>query len=287
MTFIESACAAGARKSAGAERPTSPSKGGSRPMIPRSRISSTVLCALLLPAAGFEVRAQKAPPPQTQTADYVLGVEDRLSISVCKEPGLKWTVAIRPDGKITFPLVGDIQAAGRTSKQLTDDLTAALSRYVKEPVVTVIVEEINNFRISILGEVARQGALVLRRRTRLLEAIALAGGLTQFANRSDVVVIRYDDNDKESLIRVNYKKVLSGENPELNIFLKPGDTIVVNCPSSRGPPRRVPRLRRSRPRRPGRRRRFSPRPVVRSVPQRKRPARRLRSGHGTAGEPGR
>ena len=173
------------------------------------------------------------PPPRAEDGqpvfaeDYVLGVEDRLSISVWKEVDLAKTVSIRPDGKITFPLVGDIQAAGRTPKQLTDDLARALARYIKEPVVTVAVDEINNFKIFVLGEVATQGALTLRRRTRLLEAIALSGGMTQFADKSNVVLLRFDAG-KETRTKIDYRKVVSGERPESNIYLKPGDTIIVN-----------------------------------------------------------
>ena len=159
--------------------------------------------------------------------EYSLGVEDKLSISVWKELDMTKTVAIRPDGKITFPLVGDVQAAGRTARQLSEDLTRLLGRYIKEPVVTVVVEEINNFKVFVLGEVATQGVLVLRRRTRLLEAIALAGGLSKFADKSDVVLVRFEDG-KENRTRIDYRKVVSGEHPEFNVYLKPGDTIIVN-----------------------------------------------------------
>ena len=168
--------------------------------------------------------AQSAPP---STEDYVLGVEDKLSIAVWKEPDLLRLLSIRPDGKITFPLVGDIQAAGRTPKQLTDELAKALERYIKEPVVTVSVEEINNFKVFVVGEVTLQGALTLRRRTRLLEAIALSGGLTQFADKSNVILVR-TEGGKENRTRIDYRKVMSGEHPELNVYLKPGDTILVN-----------------------------------------------------------
>lgn len=192
----------------------------------RPNTSSKVMHALMLATAFSTMRAQEPPAPPAST-DYVLGVEDKLSISVWKEPDLSRNVTIRPDGKITSPLVGDIKAAGRTAKELTADLTTALSRFVKEPIITVAVEEIQSFKVFVLGEVATQGALVLRRRTRLLEAIALSGGMTQFANKSDVVLIRYDD-DKETRTRIDYRKVVSGEKPELNVFLKPGDTIIVN-----------------------------------------------------------
>ena len=159
--------------------------------------------------------------------EFILGVEDKLSISVWKEPDLTKTVSIRPDGKITFPLVGDVQAAGRAPRQLTEDLTKLLGRFIKEPVITVVVEEINNFKVFVLGEVTIQGALNLRRRTRLLEAIALAGGLSKFADKSNVLLLRFEDG-KETRTRIDYRKVVSGEKPDLNVYLKPGDTIIVN-----------------------------------------------------------
>jgi polysaccharide export outer membrane protein len=159
--------------------------------------------------------------------EYQLGVEDKVTISVWKEPEFTKTLAIRPDGKITFPLVGDLQAAGRTARQLTDDVAKQLARFIKEPVVTVVVEEINNYKVFVLGEVATQGALNLRRRTRLLEAIAIAGGMSQYADKSNVVLLRFDDG-KETRTRIDYRKLVSGERPELNVFLKPGDTIIVN-----------------------------------------------------------
>jgi polysaccharide export outer membrane protein len=191
-----------------------------------SQTQAMMLCALMLAAAFSTIRAQEVTE-SSFPGEYVLGVEDRLSISVWKEPELSRTVIIRPDGKVTCPLVGDIQAAGRTAKQLSADLTTALARFVKEPVVNVTVESIESYKVYVLGEVSTQGALILRRRTRLLEAIALSGGMTQFADRSDVVLIRYDD-DKETRLRIDYRKIVSGQKSELNIFLKPGDTIIVN-----------------------------------------------------------
>ena len=166
-------------------------------------------------------------PAPAAFEEYSLGVEDKLSISVWKELDMTKTVAIRPDGKITFPLVGDVQAAGRTARQLTDDLTKLLGRFIKEPVVTVVVEEINNFKVFVLGEVATQGVLSLRRRTRLLEAIALAGGLSKFADKSDILLMRFEDG-QETRTKIDYRKVVSGERPEFNVYLKPGDTIIVN-----------------------------------------------------------
>ena len=185
-----------------------------------------VLALLAVPAAGA---AATEPTPATDpgSPDYVLGVEDRLTISVWREVDMLQTMVVRPDGKITFPLVGDIQAAGRTARQLDEELTQKLATFIREPVVTVIVAEINSFKVFILGEVATQGALTLRRPTRLLEAIAQQGGLTPYADKSKVVVLRQEEG-REVRIAVDYKRVLSGEKPEQNIFLKPGDTIIAN-----------------------------------------------------------
>ena len=179
-----------------------------------------VLAALLLAGlatARVHAQAKEAEP----VADFVIGVEDRLAISVWKEPDLSRTVGVRPDGKITFPLVGDIQASGRTTKELDAEMTTALSRFIKEPVVTVLVEEINHFKVFVLGEVHTQGQLLLRQPTRLLQALALAGGLTQYADKSNVVVVREEDG-RETRMRVDYKKLAGGEKPELNYYLKPG-----------------------------------------------------------------
>lgn len=183
---------------------------------------------LILPATFVCAVAADAPATGGDAvADYVIGVEDKLNISVWKETDLTRVLTVRPDGNITFPLVGDLRAAGKTSKQLDDELTKALGIYIREPVVTVIVEEINNFKVFMIGEVKNQGALVLRRRTRLLEAIAQAGGLTPFADKASVQVVREEDG-RETRIKVDYRKVLSGERPDLNLYLKPGDTVIAN-----------------------------------------------------------
>lgn len=198
-----------------------------RPTSLIAAFSALLACVFV---AGYAFAQEPAPPPsdaEPESGEYVVGVEDRLTISVWREPDLARTVVVRPDGRITFPLVGDIQAAGRTPSELDAQITTALAKFIREPVVTVIVEEINNFKIYLIGEVARQGEIVLRRRTRLLQAIALAGGLTAYADKSKVTVIR-EENGREVRINVDYRRVASGERPESNIFLKPGDTIVAN-----------------------------------------------------------
>jgi polysaccharide export outer membrane protein len=186
-----------------------------------------VLASAFSGAGLAQAPAAEVVIPEPETGEYIIGVEDRLSVAVWREPDLVRTVIVRPDGKITFPLVGDIQASGRSASELDTQITAALEKFIKEPVVSVIVEEINNFKIYLIGEVARQGEIILRRRTRLLQAIALAGGLTAYADKSKVTIIR-DENGREVRINIDYRRVASGERPESNIFLKPGDTIVAN-----------------------------------------------------------
>ena len=193
----------------------------------RTRTNPIPKIALVTMIAVLPARMFAEAQAPAAFEEYSLGVEDKLSISVWKELDMTKTVAIRPDGKITFPLVGDVQAAGRTARQLTDDLTKLLGRFIKEPVVTVVVEEINNFKVFVLGEVATQGVLNLRRRTRLLEAVALAGGLSKFADKSDILLLRFEDG-RETRTKIDYRKVVSGERPESNVYLKPGDTIIVN-----------------------------------------------------------
>lgn len=196
----------------------------------RRGIASAALGSLVAVTPAF---SQQEPSPDEQarqqaaavSADYVIGVEDMLSVSVWKEPELTKNVNVRPDGKITFPLVGDLQASGKTPSQLAKTLTESLGRFIKEPIVTVTVEQINNFKVYMIGEVGSQGELTLKRRTRLLQAIALAGGLSPYANKT-IVIVR-DEAGREVRTEIDYRKVISGERPELNIYLKPGDTIIV------------------------------------------------------------
>jgi polysaccharide export outer membrane protein len=193
----------------------------------RVSVPTCLLVAALLSAAPALAQAtpEETPRPGGATADYVIGVEDQLQITVWKEPELTQTVTVRPDGKISFPLVGDLQASGKTPRQLAQTLTESLARYIREPIVTVTVAQINNFKVYVLGEVGHQGELALKRRTRLLQAIAMAGGLSPYAQKT-IVIVR-DEAGRDVRTEIDYRKVLSGEKPEQNIFLKPGDTIIV------------------------------------------------------------
>jgi polysaccharide export outer membrane protein len=171
-------------------------------------------------------RGEAPHKPATDDPNYVIGAQDVLDISVWKEAELSRSVPVRPDGKISLPLLNDVQAAGLTPSDLTAQITAGLNKFMTNPQVTVIVSQINSQRIYILGEVARAGSYTLLPDMTVLQALSDAGGFTAFANSKKVDVLR-QDNGKQQKIPFNYKDVISGKNPGQNILLKPGDTIIV------------------------------------------------------------
>ena len=172
--------------------------------------------------------AAQASPKKAATDDpnYVIGAQDVLDISVWKEPELTRAVPVRPDGKISMPLLNDVQAAGRTPLQLAADITAGLKKFVTDPQVTVTVSSINSQRVFILGEVSRAGAYPLLPNMTVLQALSSAGGLTIYANLKKIYVLRVEEG-KQVKHPFNYKDVLAGKAPDQNILLKAGDTIVV------------------------------------------------------------
>jgi polysaccharide export outer membrane protein len=167
-----------------------------------------------------------AKKPATDDPNYVIGPQDVLEVSVWKEPELTRSVPVRPDGKISMPLLNDVQAAGLTPLQLAADITSNLKKFVTNPQVTVIVATINSQRIYILGEVTRAGAYPLLPNMTVLQALSSGGGFTQFANTKKIYVLRVE-NGKQEKHPFNYKDVIHGNAPDQNIVLKAGDTIVV------------------------------------------------------------
>jgi polysaccharide export outer membrane protein len=159
---------------------------------------------------------------------FVIGNDDVLSINVWKEPDVsKASIPVRSDGRISLPLAGEIQAAGRTPLALEREIADKLKSYISEPEVTVMVQQINSQKFNILGQVNKPGAFPLTNSATVLDAIALAGGFRDFAKKKSVYVLRQNPDGTQTRIPFNYKEVLKGENPAQNIKLQPRDTIVV------------------------------------------------------------
>jgi polysaccharide biosynthesis/export protein len=158
---------------------------------------------------------------------YVIGANDVLAINVWKEPDISRSVPVRSDGKISLPLVGELQAGGQTPLQLEQEITKRLQSYIDEPEVTVIVSDSKSQKVNILGMVARPGAYLLTSSTTVLDAIAMAGGFKDFAKQKSIYVLRPAANGTETRIPFNYKDVIKGKNPEQNIRLQAGDAVVV------------------------------------------------------------
>ena len=169
--------------------------------------------------------ATEAKPAEGVTADYVLGADDQLHITVWKEPELTVTLPVRPDGKISLALINDIPAAGLTPMQLGESITEKLRKYIADPRVTVVVTAMHSRRIFVTGEVTHTGAMPLLPNMTMLQALATSG-FTQFANRKAIYLLRME-NGKQVKLPFNYREVVKGRNPEQNILLKPGDTVVV------------------------------------------------------------
>ena len=156
----------------------------------------------------------------------MIGPEDSLRIDVWKEPELTVSVQVRPDGKISLPLLNDVQASGFTPLQLAASMTAKLKKYLADPQVTVVVQTIQSRRFYIMGEVSKPAGYPMLHGLTVLQALAGAGSFSQFANTKKIYILRNIDG-KQVKIPFNYKEVIKGLHPEQNIELKPGDTIVV------------------------------------------------------------
>ena len=157
--------------------------------------------------------------------DYRIGPEDLLDISVWKNPELSRTVPVRPDGKVSLPLVNDIQAAGLTPNALRQQLTERLSEYIPSPEVAVIVREVHSMKVAVVGSVKTPGRYELKSAATVLEMIALAQGFTDFASRDRIVILRQENGDSKR-IPFNYRKVADGDE-QANLIVRPGDIIVV------------------------------------------------------------
>jgi len=168
---------------------------------------------------------ETTPPPAAPRAAYVIGREDVIAVEVWKDPSLSAKVPVRPDGNISLPMIGELKAEGRTADDLKGEITHRLQPLVEQPVVSVMVSEINAAKFYVLGEVAHPGAFPVRGRVSVIQALALAGGPTEFANPRAVVVIRPGSDGHQRRFKVDAKDVLAGHAQAL--ALEPGDTVYV------------------------------------------------------------
>ena len=183
----------------------------------------TILIFLIVSCGGNAQIDQSVPPPSAQ---YTIGPEDVIRVDVWKEPELSVSVPVRTDGKISLPLIHDVHVVGMTPIQLKENITKKLSKYIDNPTVSVIVEEINSLKIFVDGNVNQPGVYDVKREVNVLQAISMAGGFNEWANKRKIKIFRRQGG-VEQVITVNYNKIMSGEHPELNIPLYPGDSIVV------------------------------------------------------------
>jgi len=201
-------------------------------------VSLLVLMSAVAQAEGPGQVAAPAPAPPAQAPpaqgngtgqpapDYQIGPEDLLDISVWNNPALSRTAPVRPDGKISLPLLNDVQAAGLTPMQLRDIIAKKLVEYMPNPEVSVIVREVNRFKVSVIGEVKKPGRFDFKSKATVLDAIALAGGFNDFAARSRIVILRQDGAGTKR-IPINYNKIISTASDQDEFYLQPGDVVVV------------------------------------------------------------
>jgi polysaccharide export outer membrane protein len=182
------------------------------------------------PPEGSRETTPEPPPTPLPVAvnddGYHIGVEDLLAISVWRDPDLTREVPVRPDGRISLPLLQDIEAAGKTPKDLGLEIQRRLKQYMNAPSVTVIVREVNSLKAYLLGEVVKPGPILLRSPVRLLQGISMVGGFTPFGGRNGIVIYRKTPTG-EKVLDISYKDILAGRKPEDNVLLEPGDTVVV------------------------------------------------------------
>lgn len=200
-------------------------------MDTKKRISLALmgLSMSALSACSVSENAVAPPPVARQSAparEYRIGPDDELHISVWKNEALSRTVPVRPDGKISMPLVNDVQAAGLTPMQLREVLRKSLAKYVNNPEVSVIVQAVKSFKISVIGEVWKPGTYEMAPQSTVLDALARAEGVTEFASRGRIVILRHQNGTTER-VPFNYKKAIVAGGEQENFYLRPGDIVVV------------------------------------------------------------
>ncbi len=181
------------------------------------------------PRPSLPAGAPAATGPSVDVpAEYVIGPQDVLGVMFWRDADMTGDVTVRPDGRITLPLIGDLQAAGLSPEALKKSIeTAAAPLFKDQPTITVVVRQINSRKVFITGQVTNPGAHVLTGPLTVMQLISMAGGLTEFAKKKDITVMRTEANGQQSVLPFNYSDVAKGKNVAQNVVLKPGDTVVV------------------------------------------------------------
>lgn len=196
-------------------------------MVYRVALALALVIGVSVPALAQQRHGFAALVRDPQPLDeYRIGPEDLLAISVWKNEAMSRIVPVRPDGMISLPLLDDIKAAGLTPMQLREVLAQRLAEYVPSPSVSVIVNEVRSFKVSVIGEVSKPARYELKSRTTLLDVLAMAGGFNQYAARTRIIVLR-QDGDKRVRLTFNYNRVVSGEGSDDNLYLQPNDIVLV------------------------------------------------------------
>lgn len=193
-------------------------------------VAMWLLAALV--AFGCASKTNSAAPPAPSARDprvmpYVIGPADLVRVTVWKDPSLSAETSVRPDGKMTVPLVGEVEAANHTADEIKQEIERRLVAFVKDAIVTVTVVEVNSYRFTVAGNVERPGMFTPRYYITVSEAIALAGGPNRYATLSELIVIRPRPGKVPLRIPVNYEQILSGQRPDQNIVMFAGDTLLV------------------------------------------------------------
>jgi polysaccharide export outer membrane protein len=189
-------------------------------------VSNLILSLFLMLFSGFVVAEKNSVNDEVNTASYQIGPGDVLQISVWKEEGMDQQILVRPDGEITFPLIGEVQAGGLTTRALSGALVAKLKKYIPNPSVTVSVLQAISNKVYVIGKVNRPGEFAATAYMDVLQALTMAGGLTPYADSDEIKIIRRTATGAKMKL-FDYGEVVSGEQLEMNIILKAGDTVVV------------------------------------------------------------
>jgi polysaccharide biosynthesis/export protein len=177
--------------------------------------------------AGTSGQSASASGAKAHDDSFVIGNDDVLAINVWKEPDISRSIPVRSDGKISLPLVGEVQAAGTTPLKLEQEIAGKLKSYISDPEVTVIVQQINSQKFNVLGQVTRPGAYPMTNSPTVLDAIAIAGGFRDFAKKKSIYVLRQNADGTQTRLPFNYNEVVKGQKHDQNVRLEPRDTIVV------------------------------------------------------------